>query len=91
MSSEAELISKLNSLEREFDLLEQHFDQRRQILIEESKRPISRERAAQLLNDLGNLNYEQRNQTQIMKRKIEEVRIEIRQMFDNQSKCKFKK
>jgi hypothetical protein len=85
---ESQLISNLNSLEREFDLQEQQFDQRRQKLIEESKGPISRERAAQVLIEMGNLNYEEGVKQETLKRKIEETRNEIRQMFDNRNKYK---
>jgi hypothetical protein len=76
------LLSNLNSLEREFELMEQEFAQRKQTLIEETKRPITRERAGQVLIQLGNLNYERASKTEVMKRKIQEIRDKIRQKFD---------
>jgi hypothetical protein len=90
MSSEEmnKLLSSLSSLERELDSYEQKYDQRKRTLIQESKGPISKERGAQILIELGNLNYERRNQTDVLTRKIQDVKEKIRHMFDCQNKCK---
>jgi hypothetical protein len=77
------LVSDLNTAEREYDLQEQEYERRKQILLQESRRPITKERASQLLIELGNLNHQRRMENQIMTRKIEEIRASLKQMFSN--------
>jgi hypothetical protein len=77
------LVSDLNTAEREYDLQEQQYERRKQLLLEESRRPITKERASQLLIELGNLNHQRRMENQTMTRKIEEIRASLKQMFSN--------
>jgi hypothetical protein len=77
------LVSDLNTAEREYDLQEQQFERKKQILLEESRRPITKERASQLLIELGNLNHQRTIENQTMRRKIEEIRASLKQMFSN--------
>jgi hypothetical protein len=80
------LVSDLNSAEREYDILEQDFDRRKQILVSEAKGPISKERAAQLLTEMGNLNYQRTIEMDSKSRKIEEIRVALKQMFQEKNK-----
>jgi hypothetical protein len=76
------LVSDLNCAEREYDLLQDQHERKKQILLEEARRPITKERAAQVLIELGNLNHQREAEISMMSRKIEDLRGALRKMFD---------